>query len=69
MNITDVRLKKLNNGSKMKAMLQYHRVTLLSSGDRVIEGQNGLLSPCRAGKSLPVNSETSPIRLIPKPAS
>jgi len=68
MNITDVRLKKLNNGSKMKAIAS---ITIDDSfvvrEIRVIEGQNGLFVAMPSRKipsgefrdiAHPINSET-----------
>lgn len=68
MNITDVRLKKLNNGSKMKAIAS---ITIddafVVREIRVIEGQNGLFIAMPSRKipsgefrdiAHPINSET-----------
>ncbi len=68
MNITDVRLKKLNNGSKMKAIAS---ITIddafVVREIRVIEGQNGLFVAMPSRKipsgefrdiAHPINSET-----------
>lgn len=68
MNITDVRLRKLNNGSKMKAIAS---ITIDDSfvvrEIRVIEGQNGLFVAMPSRKipsgefrdiAHPINSET-----------
>lgn len=67
MQITDVRVRKVTKEGKMKAVVSITLDNEFVVHDiKVIEGEKGLLLPCRAGRQLTENTGISLTRLIRK---
>ena len=67
MNITDVRIRKVNDEGKMKAVVSITFDDEFVVHDiKIIEGQNGLFIAMPAEKWVRGTSETSPILWFPK---
>lgn len=68
MQITDVRVRRIEKEGKMKAIVSITLDNEFVIHDiKVIEGEKGYLSPCPAGKRQTENTAILPIRLIPAP--
>ena len=68
MQITDVRVRRIEKEGKMKAIVSITLDNEFVIHDiKVIEGEKGLLLRCRAAKRQTENTVTLPIRSIQKP--